>query len=58
MPQNLVMVVPAPDLRPTQYVRGIPASGKAIPRSMADELIKAGLVVIKEPAKPVKKESI
>ena len=57
MSESLVRVIPAPDLPPTRYVRGIPASGKAIPRSMAEPLIEAGLVVVLEPPKPASKPS-
>jgi len=53
------VVVPSPELHPTAYVRGIPAVGKAIPRIEAEALLRAGLVVVKEPKKSsaTKKES-
>jgi len=55
-----VVVVPAPNIKPPLYVRGIPASGKSLTPEEARPLIDAGLVVIREPVrKPAttKKES-
>ena len=51
-PEDTVLVIPAPDLPPTSYVRGVPAVGKALPRAQAEALLKAGLVVLAKPEKP------
>ena len=51
-PEDTVLVIPAPDLPATSYVRGVPAAGQALPRAQAEALQKAGLVVLAKPEKP------
>lgn len=53
---EFVTVIPSPRLHPTEFVPGIPSTGKTLSAVDAKPLLAAGLVVIKEPEKPATKK--
>ena len=57
--QEIVTVVPSPDLPANDYLPGIGAAGRSLPLEEAQPLLDAGLIVLvtSKPAPPVNKEA-